>query len=53
MTTAGARSRASGGPPDEGEDRDDYSPALAAWALLVTLVVLAGLVAAVWGLRGL
>lgn len=53
MTTAGTRSRASRRPPDGDQDPDDYSPALAAWALLLTLVVLAGLVAAVWGLRGL
>ena len=33
-------------------DRDDYSPAFAAWALLLTLDLLAGAVVAVWAGAG-
>jgi len=36
------------GPPE-----DDYSPAFAAWALLLTVAVLVSLVIALWALRGL
>jgi hypothetical protein len=40
------------GPAPEG-DRDDYSPALAAWALTLTILVAASLVVALWTARGL
>ena len=53
MTTVGTRSHGPGEPADGTPDPDDYSPTLAAWALLLTLAVLALLVVAVWVLRGL
>ena len=53
MTTVGSRAHGPVEPPDGRAEPDDYSPALAAWALLLTLAILAGLVVAVWALRGL
>jgi hypothetical protein len=53
MTTVGTRSHGPVESPDNRAEPDDYSPAFAAWALLLTLVVLAAIVAAAWGLRGL
>ena len=57
MATVDTRPHGPGDTPDgsapDGSDPDDYSPGLAALALLLTLVVLSGLVVAVWGIRGL
>jgi hypothetical protein len=53
MTTVGTRSLGPVEPPDSSAEPDDYEPTFAAWALLLTLVVLAAIVVAAWGLRGL
>ncbi len=39
--------------PDEDEDEDEYSPAFAAWAMLLTFVLLSALVVALWALKEL
>jgi len=57
MSISSIRSSDVSGPTDRpgrpDGDGDDYIPAFAAWALLLTLVVLAVLVVAVWAMRGL
>jgi hypothetical protein len=56
MSTVGSPSSELSGtelPERPDGDGDDYSPAFAAWALVLTLVVLAGLVVALWATRGL
>jgi hypothetical protein len=57
MSTSRTRSSELSGPTERpgrpDGDGDDYSPAFAAWALLLTLVVLAALVVALWAMRGL
>ncbi|WP_164704551.1 hypothetical protein [Blastococcus litoris] len=53
MTTAGTRPHGPAEPVDSGSGSDEYSPAFAAWALLLTVGLLVVLVVAVWGLRGL
>jgi hypothetical protein len=49
MSTLSTRPPDGPRPPDP--DEDDYSPAFAAWAMLLTFVVLTSLVVALWALK--
>ncbi|WP_409329879.1 hypothetical protein [Trujillonella humicola] len=48
VTVPAAAPRSPGAP--EAPDEDEYSPAFAAWALLLTVLVLASLVGVLWAL---
>ena len=52
MSILGVRFPGTPGQPDDPPDPEEYSPAFAAWGLLLTLGVLAGSLGTVWVLTG-